>query len=111
MRSRRGALLTILLLAFVGCGRTGGEAPADADARVDPSLGSLKVENRAREPVAIYLEGQELYVVPSGQAFTFHNLPARQVDVYGVGRISQKHYGLPQLTIEAGGEYEWTINP
>lgn len=79
------------------------------EVRVDEDLGSLRVVNRANEPVAVHLDGQELYAVPPGTAFTFHNLPTREVTIYGVGRISRRHYDLPRLTIAEGGEYEWTI--
>lgn len=108
-------LLGILALPLgIGC-RGGGDDAEDRtdpeEAQVDADLGSLRVLNRATEPVAIHLDGQELYTVPSGREYTFHNLPTREVDVYGVGRVSQRHYDLPRLTIEGGGEYEWTINP
>lgn len=110
---RIGILAAIVALALpVACDR-GGEQPRaeEGEAQVDSDLGSLRVVNRVNEPVAVYLEGQELYAVPAGQAYTFRNLPTREVDVYAVGRISQRHYGLPKLRIEEGGEYEWTIEP
>lgn len=103
-----------LLVSIPACdpgardGADGGEA---GDVEVDPGLGTLTVMNATNEPVGIHLEGQELYAVPPGRSFTFRNLPTREVDIYGVGRISQRHYGLPRLTIEEGGEYEWTIRP
>lgn len=107
------ALATALVAAPVACDRSGSDAGGEAagDAQVDEALGSLRVANRVNEPIAIHLDGQELFVVPPGESFTFRNLPTRTVDVYGVGRISQKHYGLPRLTIESGGSYEWTIEP
>ena len=80
-------------------------------ADVDPDLGTLRVQNQTTEPVAIYLDGQELYAVQPGSASTFRNLPTRRVTIYGVGRISQRHYGLPELTVAEGGDYEWTIRP
>lgn len=106
--------LAALLLGPAACGNAGEEGAGEAEAeeaRIDEDLGTLTVLNRATEPVAIHLDGQELYAVPSGRTYTFHNLPVREVDIYGVGRVSRRHYDLPRLTIEAGGEYEWTINP
>lgn len=111
--------LTIVM--GVGCervDRSGGddeagidEAGADEDAQVDAELGTLRVANTVNEPIAVHLDGQALYTVPPGTSFTFRNLPTRRVTVYGVGQISQKHYGLPQLDIQAGEDYEWTIHP
>ncbi|MDX1623844.1 MAG: hypothetical protein R3199_07665 [Gemmatimonadota bacterium] len=112
---RTWILIGILALASpIACDRQdgGGEADdAEAEVRIDPGLGTLRVANQTTEPVAIHMDGEELYTVPSGRAYTFRNLPTREVDVYGVGRISRKHYDLPRLTIEEGGEYEWTIRP
>lgn len=118
---RRPRLVAILLAALLlgACsGGDGGEDPRSranggdaAEVDVDPDLGTLEVNNRVDEPIAIHLDGRELYVVPPGRSYTFRNLPTREVDVYGVGRVSERHYGLPILTIEEGGEYQWTINP
>ncbi len=106
----RAVTIPWLLIAILAAGacRQGGETAVD-ETRVDERLGSLKVMNRADEPVTVYLDGEELYSVPPGTAYTFRNLPTREVSVYGVGRVSERHYGLPKLTIEEGGEYEWTI--
>lgn len=111
----------ILLVALLVGACSGGEGPdrdrsrspggEAAEVDVDSELGTLKVDNRVDEPIAIHLDGRELYVVPPGRSYTFRNLPTREVDIYGVGRVSERHYGLPVLTIEEGGEYEWTINP
>ena len=110
---------TCLLMALLamplggGCDRgPGSEDGATAgQVEVNPDLGSLRVVNRTTEPITIHLDGQELYAVQPGSESTFRNLPTRKVDIYGVGRITQKHYGLPQLTIAEKGDYEWTINP
>ena len=109
MRTRAVAVpcLLVAILATAGC-RQGGETIVD-EARVDERLGSLKVMNGADEPVTVYMDGEELYSVPPGTAYVFRNLPIREVSIYGVGRVSERHYGLPKLTIEEGGEYEWTI--
>ena len=103
---------TVLFLA--GCDRggvadRGGEEQAMDEARVEEGLGTLRVMNQASEPVAIHLDGREIYSVPPGRAYTFRNLPLGEVNLYGVGRVSQRHYGLPVLTIEQGETYEWTI--
>lgn len=115
MDTRITWLLVALLVAPLGgaCDRgTGsGEAPAAADVEVDPDLGTLRVMNRTTEPIAIYMDGQELYAIQPGSESMFRNLPTRRVNIYGVGRLTQRHYGLPQLTIDEGGDYEWTINP
>lgn len=107
-------VLGLLVATAVGCDREkagdGAETTGD-EVRVDERLGTLKVANRVNEPIAIHLDGQEIFVVRPGQTNTFRNLPITTVNVYGVGRISQKHYGLPRLTIEEGGDYEWTIEP
>ncbi len=109
MRVRAVAVpwLLVAILASGAC-RQSGETVVD-EARIDERLGSLKVMNSADEPVTVYLDGEELYSVPPGTAYTFRNLPTREVTIYGVGRVSERHYGLPKLTIEEGGEYEWTI--
>lgn len=113
MNARTTWLLVALLAAplGVGCDRESGPEDGNGDVEVDPDLGTLKVVNRTTEPIAIYLDGQELYAIQPGSESTFRNLPVRRVDIYGVGRITQKHYGLPQLTIAEKGDYEWTINP
>ncbi|MBA3583694.1 MAG: hypothetical protein H0W36_04045 [Gemmatimonadetes bacterium] len=114
MTSWKPGLVAILLLAAVptvSCERGDDEDAGSDEVQVDEDLGSLQVRNEVNEPVGIFLDGQELYAVPPGRAYTFRNLPARKVSIYGVGRISQKHYGLPELTIKEGGEYEWTIQP
>jgi hypothetical protein len=99
--------LLVAILAAGAC-EQGGETAVD-EARIDERLGSLNVVNAADEPVTVYLDGEEVYSVPPGTAYTFRNLPTREVSIYGVGRVTERHYGLPKLTIEAGGEYEWTI--
>jgi len=115
MNTRTTWLLVALLAAplGVGCDRDSGpdDGGAAGDVEVNPDLGTLRVVNRTTEPIAIYLDGQELYAIQPGSESTFRNLPARRVDIYGVGRITQRHYGLPQLTIAEKGDYEWTINP
>jgi len=105
------ALLTVAALA-VACERGGGgEADGDDEVRIDDRLGSLKVTNTLDEPVAIHLDGQEIFTVAPARAYTFRNLPTGPAAIYGVGRVSQKHYGLPELDIAEGGDYEWTIRP
>lgn len=115
MNARKEWLIVLALIAapvMAGCDRDGPEAGgAEQDAEVDPDLGTLQVFNQTTEPVAIFLDGQELYAIQPGSTSTFRNLPARRVNIYGVGRISQKHYGLPELTIAEGEDYEWTIRP
>lgn len=113
MNTRMTWLLMALLATLVGagCDRGAPDPSATGEAQVDPDLGTLKVLNRTTEPIAIYLDGQELYAIQPGSESTIRNLPTRRVDIYGVGRITQKHYGLPQLTIAERGDYEWTINP
>lgn len=108
------AAMLLALGVVAGCGRGDrerGRAAGEAQARIHADLGTLKVANGTDEPVAVYLNGQELYSVPPGRQFTFRNLPTGRATIYGVGRISQKHYGLPELEIEKGKEYEWKINP
>jgi hypothetical protein len=106
-------LIVALVAAPLAAACDRGEAPNgdDEDVQVDPDLGTLKVINQTTEPVAIYLDGQELYAIQPASASTFRNLPTRRVNIYGVGRISQKHYGLPELTVAEQGDYEWTIRP
>ena len=114
MDSRMAWLVVALIAAplAAGCDRGPGEAAGGSeDVEVDPDLGTLKVLNQTTEPVAIFLDGDELYAIQPGSTSTFRNLPTRRVDIYGVGRISQKHYGLPELTIAEKGDYEWTIRP
>ena len=115
MDARMAWLIVALIAAPVaaGCDRGGpGETTGGVDdAEVDPDLGTLKVLNQTTEPVAIFLDGDELYAIQPGSTSTFRNLPTRRVNIYGVGRISQKHYGLPELTIAEKGDYEWTIRP
>ncbi|MGH7571000.1 MAG: hypothetical protein ACREMK_04045 [Gemmatimonadota bacterium] len=114
---RRTTAMAMAVLVLVGCDRNadrgdqeqGGEEQGSAEARVEEGLGTLRVVNQASEPVAVYLDGREIYSVPPGRAYTFRNLPLGEVNLYGVGRISQRHYGLPVLTIEEGEDYEWTI--
>ena len=103
--------MTILALTVTAaCGREPDPgADGEEEVQVDEDLGTLRVLNQVNEPVAIHLEGQELFAVPPGTAYTFRNLPTREVTIYGVGRISRKHFDLPRLTIAPGGEYEWTI--
>ena len=103
-----GALLVVAIAAACGGGETDGDAD---DVQISEDLGTLRVENRVDEPVTIYLDGTELYSVPPASAFVFRNLPTREVSIYGVGRVTEKHYGLPKITIEEGEEYEWTIRP
>lgn len=106
------ALAVLAVLSTAACERpqAGRDDSAD-DAQINAELGTLTVTNKVDEPVAIHLDGQELYSVPPGRSYTFRNLPVKTVTIYGVGRVSDKHYGLPDLTIEKGQEYEWTINP
>lgn len=114
MNARMAWLILGLIVApgAAGCDRGSGPGSAgDQDADVNPDLGTLQVFNQTTEPVAIFLDGQELYAIQPGSTSTFRNLPTRRVNIYGVGRISQKHYGLPELTIEEEGDYEWTIRP
>jgi hypothetical protein len=114
MDARTAWLVVALIAAPVaaGCDRGAGEAGGSIeDVEVDPDLGTLKVLNQTTEPVAIFLDGDELYAIQPGSTSTFRNLPTRRVNIYGVGRISQKHYGLPELTIAEKGDYEWTIRP
>ena len=114
MDARMGWLILALIATPVaaGCDRGPGESAGGAEeVDVDPDLGTLKVLNQTTEPVAIFLDGDELYAIQPGSTSTFRNLPTRRVNIYGVGRISQKHYGLPELTIVEKGDYEWTIRP
>lgn len=115
---RRGTTLLAMATAVMilsGCDRRGGDRggdePGSAEVRVEEGLGTLRVLNRASEPVAIHLDGREIYSVPPGRSYIFRNLPLGEVNLYGVGRVSQRHYGLPVLTIEQGEDYEWTITP
>lgn len=104
--------LLVALVAMPACERGGQErGGGTGEPEIHKDLGTLKVANKTDEPVAVYLNGKELYSVPPGRAYTFRNMPTGKTTIYGVGRISQKHYGLPELEIEKGGEYEWTINP
>ena len=114
MDARKAWLMVLALIAapaMASCDREGPGAGGAEDAEVNPDLGTLQVFNQTTEPIAIFLDGQELYAIQPGSTSTFRNLPARRVNIYGVGRISQKHYGLPELTIAEGGDYEWTIRP
>jgi hypothetical protein len=115
MDARKAWLIAALIAApgMAGCDREAGPGAdgAEQDAAVNPDLGTLQVFNQTTEPIAIFLDGQELYAIQPGSTSTFRNLPTRRVNIYGVGRISQKHYGLPELTIEEQGDYEWTIRP
>lgn len=115
MRGRTVLMVALATLALLGCQRggdgDGGRSGGPEEARVEEDLGTLRVMNGASEPVAIHLDGREIYSVPPGRAYTFRNLPLGEVNLYGVGRISERHYGLPVLTIEAGEDYEWTIRP
>lgn len=105
-------LIVALVAAPLAAACDRGEAPdSDEDVQVDTDLGTLKVINQTTEPVAIYLDGEELYAIQPASTSTFRNLPTRRVNIYGVGRISQKHYGLPELTVAEQGDYEWTIRP
>ena len=115
MRGRTVLTVTMAMLALLGCQRggdeDGGGSASSEEVRVEESMGTLRVLNQVSEPVAIHLDGREIYSVPPGRAYTFRNLPLGEVNLYGVGRLSERHYGLPVLTIEEGGEYEWTIRP
>jgi hypothetical protein len=114
MRTVLLAFVMLGALGVVACGPGGGgggAAGGDEDAQVDEDLGSLKITNALDEPVAIYLDGQEIFTIPPARAYTFRNLPTGPATIYGVGRVSQRHHGLPELTIEKGGDYEWTIRP
>ena len=114
MRGRTLLTLTVATLPLLGCQRgddDGGRSASSGEARVEEGLGTLRVLNQVSEPVAIHLDGREIYSVPPGRAYTFRNLPLGEVNLYGVGRLSERHYGLPVLTIEEVEEYEWTIRP
>lgn len=117
MRGRTVLMVAMAVLALPACQRGGGDdedggrSAASGETRIEERLGTLRVMNEAPEPVAIHLDGREIYSVPPGRAYTFRNLPLGEVTLYGVGRVSERHYGLPVLTIEAGEEYEWTIRP
>ena len=114
MRYTIMALALLAAASLAACRPDGGgrEGPDEAeDVRIDEDLGSLQVANTLEEPVAIYLDGQEIFTVAPGRSYTFRNLPTGPATIYGVGRVSQKHHGLPELTIEEGGDYEWTIRP
>jgi hypothetical protein len=114
MDARMAWLILALIATPVAaeCDRGPGDAAGGAEnVEVDPDLGTLKVLNQTTEPVAIFLDGDELYAIQPGSTSTFRNLPTRRVNIYGVGRITQKHYGLPELTIAEKGDYEWTIRP
>ncbi len=113
MRCSWMALALVAVGAAAACGPGGSPRGQDAgeDVRVDEDLGSLKVTNTLDEPVAVYLDGQEIFTVAPAHAATFRNLPTGPATIYGVGKVSGRHHGLPQLTIEKGGDYEWTIRP
>jgi len=112
MRTIPWAFMILGVLLVAACGTDGGEGGGgDEDVRVDEDLGSLNVMNTSDEPVAIYLDGQELFTIAPGRSYTFRNLPTGPATIYGVGRVTQKHHGLPELTIEKGGDYEWTLRP
>ena len=116
MRGRTVLTVAMATLALLGCrggadDEDGGSSASSESARVEEGLGTLRVMNQASEPVAIHLDGREIYSVPPGRAYTFRNLPLGEVNLYGVGRVSERHYALPVLTIEEGEEYEWTIRP
>lgn len=115
MRRTTALAMATVVLVLAGCNRNGGDRAGEeqgtAEARVEEGLGTLRVMNQSSEPVAIHLDGREIYSVPPGRAYTFRNLPLGEVNLYGVGRVSQRHYGLPVLTIEQGEDYEWTIRP
>jgi hypothetical protein len=102
-------------LTLLGCRRgddeNDGRSASSGEAQVEEGLGTLRVMNQVSEPVAIYLDGREIYSVPPGRAYTFRNRPLGEVNLYAVGRVSERHYGLPVLTIEEGEDYEWTIRP
>ena len=73
MRRRTTTLaLAATVLFLVGCERGGadraGEEQAMDEARVEEGLGVLRVMNQASEPVAIHLDGREIYSVPPGRA-------------------------------------------
>lgn len=115
MRGRTVLVVAMAALALPGCQRDGGDDEGGdrgaGGTRIEEELGTLRVLNESSEPVAIHLDGREIYAVPPGRAYTFRNLPLGEVNLYGVGRVSERHYGLPVLTIEAGEDYEWTIRP
>jgi hypothetical protein len=102
-----------VLGVLTACERGGAERnpSSEEEVEIDEDLGTLKVMNNVDEPVTVYVNGQEIYAVPPGQAYTFRNLPTGKTTIYGVGRVSQKHYPLPDVEIEEGGDYEWTIHP
>ena len=104
-------LLAVGVLAACEPGGRERNPSSEEEVQIDEDLGTLKVMNGIEEPVTIYVNGQEIYAVPPGQAYTFRNLPTGKTTIYGVGRVSQKHYSLPDVEIEEGGDYEWTIRP
>lgn len=105
------AILSLWALSASACGSGGDAAGGDGEeeVQVDEDLGSIKIMNSGEEPVAIFLDGQELFTIAPGRSYTFRNIPVGPATIYGVGRVTEKHYGLPELTIEEGGDYEWTI--
>lgn len=111
------ALVLLLALGAAGCERAGLERGQQAGSSGEPAinrdLGTLRVSNQTDEPIAIHFNGRELYSVPPAREYLFRNMPLGTATIYGVGRISQKHYQTtrPTLEIEKGREYEWTINP
>ena len=60
--------ITILALTLTAaCGREPDPgADGEEEVQVDEDLGTLRVLNQVNEPVAIHLEGQELFAVPPG---------------------------------------------
>lgn len=103
----------VALAGMVGCGPDLDEGSEPDEVAADPTLGTLRVNNRVNEPIMLHLDGDEIYVIQPGRSYVLRNLPVREVSIYGVGRLSQKHYGLADLTlmVQEGGVYEWTINP
>ncbi|MGH7588963.1 MAG: hypothetical protein ACRELU_10245, partial [Gemmatimonadota bacterium] len=75
MRGRTAVTVALATLALLGCQRGGGEeedggrSSGPEEARVEEGLGTLRVMNGASEPVAIHLDGREIYSVPPGRAY------------------------------------------
>ncbi|MGH7556504.1 MAG: hypothetical protein ACREMD_01725, partial [Gemmatimonadota bacterium] len=72
MRRTTALAMTMGVLVLVGCDRNaadrgdqeqGGDEQGSAEAPVEEGLGTLRVMNQASEPVAIHLDGREIYSV------------------------------------------------
>lgn len=91
--------------------RASDESLSAVAGEVDPSLGSLEIENRGDEPVRVFIEGQEIYTVPAEWSYVFHNLPVNQIDVRAVGARSGRVREIGPLSIDPGGRYEVVLEP